>query len=192
MAIDPTGCDSIYIYEKDKFKAISYKNDENRYLVKGKVEKSVISAEKGIGQMPDLANGKDVAILPTNEEFRTIIETIDEANRKGVEVGGHKVRGADNVVRWDDGTQPELRGHGQSEYMVRSINLFQKDNERTSDPVCWMKFYWHVHPMDKYNIYAGYDSPSTGDKEKDNEARKYGYSGTTMVIGGRTNHMSFY
>ena len=102
--------------------------------------------------MPDLANGKDVAILPTNEEFRTIIETIDEANRKGVEVGGHKLWGADNVVRWDDGTQPELRGHGQSEHMVRSINLFQKDNERTSDPVCWMKFYWHVHPLDRKSV----------------------------------------
>ena len=78
--------------------------------------------------MPDLANGKDVAILPTNEEFRTIIETIDEANRKGVEVGGHKLWGADNVVRWDDGTQPELRGHGQIVHLVRSIQLFQKDN----------------------------------------------------------------
>ena len=37
MAIDPTGCDSIYIYEKDKFKAISYKNMRTVILSKAKL-----------------------------------------------------------------------------------------------------------------------------------------------------------
>lgn len=46
MYTDPTGCDSIYIFEKGNFRTIGYTNatDPNRYYVRGSVEKVVRGA----------------------------------------------------------------------------------------------------------------------------------------------------
>lgn len=186
--IDPSGMESIYVFRNKQLEKVgeTNPNDPNNYIVKNN-KRSINKVLKRVASGEELTNTDYLAILPDGDAFNEILHSLDEAQSAQVEQGGH-VDYKGDIIRWEPG--PGVN-EGERENPITPFNV---EGGRTAIFPFAAKLYWHVHPkIDFSNGNAlGGSSPSEEDKKFDNKMREANYKGTTLLVGGRKEEVTFY
>ena len=198
IAIDPTGCDSVFA--KKLFSGTIYyigddgKNTGNVYVVKGKTKRAVIAATKeGKNYSEDLTKDlKHTAIIPRGKAAEQVNSDYETKRSDGRELGGCQYPDG-TIQQWDLGTEPQIVRKPDGKYgVVHSISPFFVNGKETC--LGTPDVLWHIHtmldvPLPNGEIaHLGLSAPSDRDYsyEKDNN------TGSTFVVGQRDRRVQYY
>ena len=185
--IDPSGLESIYVYRNKQLEKVgeTNPNDPNNYIVKDN-KKSINKVLESVENGEDLSNSDYLVRLPNAEAFGEIENSLADTQETHVEQGGHVDRDG-NISRWDPGAS-----YKDGETKI-SISPFIIDGNKIKEQHT-VNLYWHVHPKVDFSNgnTLGSSDPSPGDKSYENDMRNSSYKGSTLLVGGRKEEITFY
>ena len=186
MAIDPFGCDSIFVYKDNSISAIgkTFDNDPNRYLVNDIACDRIRQLSNSPDGIAPMDNSEDVVVLPTKSTLLLVQEQIRMSNENQCEQGGH-ILSDGTITQWDAGARYR---QGTDRNSITPFKVNGVSHIKTINVLS----YWHIHPMIPGEPGFGQAIPSIADIQWDTDMRKYCYRGTTFVCGGANNDVTFY
>ncbi|MCD0479252.1 RHS repeat-associated core domain-containing protein [Chryseobacterium sp. LC2016-29] len=175
------------------------KNKGRAYIAMGKIKRAVeATTKKGEIYKGILAEGNNVAIIPTGDRLGVVVQSFEDTKKSGRENGGFAMKGQ-SVIRSDEGPaarQKYENGKVVTEAWLQPFKVGGQDVR--PDNLSNMEMVWHIHPdvtlheLSQLPIELGHSSPSDADFSFQKGLEEDGYTGNGFVIGTQSNSVTYY